>query len=280
MYKIPPSSKTPTTSFPLKITKRSGKGRLRLALPKANSTLSSPITKGWRVGRGPGPVTKDMGWIQTGSGSKWVASPQSTGLKADGFPHMFNKKWQQLLCSCNRISHGVSREMDAGSLDWSRASQAGCSGRACVCYPPAADGHTARTGRCPRQSSKEGLGGAAKEASAEAILHTHAAPCPRPHCGLSAAQAAGADASRHWQKQRLGLGSSPQKDYVPVRGRAQCLLLLDLSREGSLPRLNREKGRCLHAQCPLREVGIALGARDQATPRKANTLPAQSTVSH
>lgn len=32
---------------------------------------------------------------------------------------MFNTKWQQLLCSHNKISHRVSREMYTGREDWS-----------------------------------------------------------------------------------------------------------------------------------------------------------------
>lgn len=89
---------------------------------------------------------------------------------------MFNTKWQQPLCSCNKISHRVSREMYAGSLGWSGASQRRPIALSAVGH------HVARTG---------GSGGAAvlkgsevlPEASAKPILYKHANLCPTAACG-------------------------------------------------------------------------------------------------
>lgn len=55
----------------------------------------------------PGKDTRDT--------DKWLASPPDTVWAQKGsICSMFNTKWQQPLCSHNKISHRVSREMYTG----------------------------------------------------------------------------------------------------------------------------------------------------------------------
>lgn len=126
IYELPSGSKTYHSALPPSLKNHQEIWDRKAETPSILSTESIPLSSITNEQAGgqkqdlDQPLSKDMGLEPDGRQQQVHCSSSKTpASKQVGLLHnTFNTRWQQPLCSCNKISHRVSTEMYAGSLGW------------------------------------------------------------------------------------------------------------------------------------------------------------------